>query len=114
MAMSNRRAWHQAEESGEAILDGLQHQLSALRKQVDQLSNSVGSYGDGSLSDFHHNALALAREMQHQGRAVSRQVGREVGRQAHVAGNVVRENPVPALVTLGTIALLSAMVFTRR
>ena len=110
MATSTQRALRQAEHTGEAISENLSKQIAILRKQVDQLSHSVHDYGDNSFDDIQHNAVALAREVRHQGRAVARQVGR----QANVAGEAVRENPVPVAIALGTIALLSAMIFSRR
>lgn len=110
MARSTGRALQRAEHTGAAISENLSQQLAVLRKQVDQLSHSVHDYSDNSFDDLQHNAAALAREVRHQGRAVARQVGR----QAHVAGDAVRENPVPVVIALGTIALLSALVFSRR
>ncbi|MBS3848590.1 hypothetical protein PSC71_14165 [Devosia sp. J2-20] len=110
MATATSRALQKAENTGEAISDNLTHQIAALRKQVDQLSHSVHSYSDHSMSDLQHNAVAIAREVQHQGRAVARQVSK----QANATGEAVRENPVPVVLALGTIALLSALVFTRR
>ena len=43
------------------------------------------------------------------GELVARQVGRNAGR----AGKAVQENPVPVIVALGTIALISALIFRR-
>jgi hypothetical protein len=47
--------------------------------------------------------------VRHQGAAVARQVSK----QASVAGRAVQDNPVPVIVALGTIALLSALIFGR-
>jgi hypothetical protein len=110
MATATQRALRQAEYTGEVFSDNLAQQIAALRKQVDQISHSVHDYGDNSLDDMQHNAVALAREVRHQGQVVARQVGR----QANVAGEAVRDNPVPVAIALGTIALLSALIFTRR
>ncbi|MGV8830550.1 MAG: hypothetical protein ACOH2N_01135 [Devosia sp.] len=109
MASATQRALERAEHSGEAISEQLVDQLAALRKQVDQISHSVNSYGDSSLDELQHNAVAMAREVRHQGRVVARQVGR----QANIAGRAVHDNPVPLMITLGTIALISALVFSR-
>jgi len=109
MATATQRALQRAEKSGEEISENLAHQIAALRKQVDQLSHSVQSYGGHSLDDLQHNAVALANEVRQQSRVVARQVGR----QANIAGKAVQENPVPVIVVLGTIALLSALLFNR-
>ena len=109
MATATQRALKRAENTSEDIADTLAHQISALRKQVDQLSSSVQSYGGHSLDDLQHNAVALVNEVRQQGRVVAR----EVGRQTHVASRAVQENPVPVIVALGTIALISALIFTR-
>ena len=109
MATATQRALKRAEHSSEAIGDSLSHQISALRKQVDQLSHSVQSYGGHSVDDLQHNAIALANEVRQQSRAVARQVGR----QANIAGRAVQDNPVPVIIALGTIALVSALIFTR-
>ena len=109
MATATQRALQRAEKGSEAIADNLSHQIAALRKQVDQLSHSVQSYGGHSVDDLQHNALALANEVRQQSRAVARQVSR----QASVAGRAVQDNPVPVIVALGTIALVSALIFTR-
>jgi ElaB/YqjD/DUF883 family membrane-anchored ribosome-binding protein len=109
MATATQRALRRAEHSGEAISENLAQQIAVLRKQVDEMSRSVQSYGGHSIDDLQHNAVALAHEVREQGRVVARQVGR----QANIAGKAVQENPVPVLVVLGTIALLSTLLFTR-
>lgn len=109
MASATQRALQRAEHGGEAIADNLSHQLAVLRKQVDQISHSVNSYNDHTFDDLQQNAVAIAKEVRHQGRAVARQVGR----QANRAGKAVHDNPVPLVVALGTIALISALIFTR-
>lgn len=109
MATATKRALQRAEHSGEAVSENLGQQIAALRKQVEQISNAVHSYSDHSVDDLHHNAVAIAREVRQQGRVVARQVGR----QANMAGKAVHDNPVPVVVALGTIALLSALIFTR-
>ena len=106
MATATKRAIRQAEHAGEEISENLAHQIASLRKQIDQISHSVNSY---SIHDLQHNAVAIANEVRHQGRAVARQVGR----QANMAGRAVQDNPVPLIVALGTIALVSALIFAR-
>ncbi|MCS6761786.1 MAG: hypothetical protein MO846_07265 [Candidatus Devosia symbiotica] len=69
----------------------------------------VQSYGDHSASDLQHNAVAIAREIRHQERVV----GRQISRQANIASKAVRDNPMPVIVALGTITLISALIFLR-
>ena len=110
MATATQRALQQAEHTGEMVSDNLTQQVAALRKQVDQLGHSVQDYGGHSIDDLQHNAVAIAKEVRHQGQVVARQMGR----QANVAGKAVHDNPVPVIVALGTIALISTLIFARR
>ncbi len=109
MAASAKRALKTVEDAGEGMSDALLEQIAALRKEISAISDAVSDYGGHQLDDMQHNAVALAREVRHQGAAVAKQVGR----QASVASRAVQENPVPVIVALGTIALLSALIFAR-
>ena len=109
MATATQRARKQAEHAGEDLSDNIAHQIAALRQQIEQISDAVHDYGDHSMDDLQHNAAAIAREVRHQGRAVARQVSQ----RANAAGKAVHDNPVPVVVALGTIALLSALIFAR-
>ena len=109
MATSARRAIKQIEEAGDDISDNLIQQIAALRKEISTIADAVGDYGGHRVHDMQHNAVALANEVRHQGRVVAKQVGRQAG----VATRAVQENPVPVIIALGTIALISALVFRR-
>lgn len=109
MATAAKRAIKRAENTSEDISDHLSQQISALRKEIASIADAVSEYGGHTFDDVQHNALALAKEVRHQGASVARQVGR----QANVATKAVQENPVPVIVTLATIALLSALIFSR-
>lgn len=109
MAASAKRALKTVEDAGEGMSDALLEQIAALRKEISAISDAVSDYGGHQLDDMQHNAVALAREVRHQGAAVAKQVGR----QASVASRAAQENPVPVIVALGTIALLSALIFAR-
>ena len=109
MATAATRAIKRVEDTGGEISENLVRQIAALRQEINAIAEAVGDYSGHSLSDVQHNAVALAKEFRHQGAVAARQVGR----QASVAGRVVQENPVPVLVTLATIALLSALIFMR-
>jgi hypothetical protein len=109
MATAAKRALKSVENAGESASDALLDQIAALRREIAAISEAVGDYGGHSLGDLQHGALALAKEVRH-GSAV---VARQVNRQAGAAGKAIQENPVPVIVVLGTIALLSALIFTR-
>ncbi|UXN69566.1 hypothetical protein N8A98_20445 [Devosia neptuniae] len=109
MATSARRAIKQIEEAGDDISDNLVRQIAALRKEIAGIADAVSDYSDHGLHDVQHNALALANEVRHQGAAVAKQVSRQAG----VASRAARDHPVPLIIALGTIALLSALVFRR-
>lgn len=109
MASAAKRTIKTIEDTSENVSDALFNQLAALRKEIAAVSDAVGDYSGGQLGGVQHNALALAKEVRHQGDVVARQVGR----QASVVGKAVQNNPVPVIVALGTIALLSALLFSR-
>jgi hypothetical protein len=109
MATSAKRALKSVENASDSVSDALFDQIAALRKEIAAISEAVGEYGGHSLSDLQHGAAALAKEVRHSSAVVARQVNR----QASVAGKAIQENPVPVIVVLGTIALLSALIFTR-
>lgn len=109
MATSAKRALKSVENASDSVSEALLDQIAALRKEIAAISDAVADYGTHSLGDLQHGAAALAKEVRH-GSAV---VARQVNRQASVAGKAIQENPVPVIVVLGTIALLSALIFTR-
>ena len=109
MAIAAKRALRHAEASGEEMIDNLSHQIAMLRKEIASITEAVNDYSGSTLEDVQHNAVVLAREMRKGGELVARQVGRNAGR----AGKAVQENPVPVIVALGTIALISALIFRR-
>lgn len=109
MAMAAKRALRHAEASGEELIDNLSRQIALLRKEIASISETVNDYSGSTLSDVQHNALALAKDFRDGGKLVARQVSR----QANYAGQAVKENPVPVIVALATIALISALIFKR-
>ena len=50
----------------------------------------------------------MVDQVRHQGAVAAKQISR----QANVASRAVQENPIPVIVALGTIALISALIFT--
>ncbi len=109
MAASAKRSLKSIENTAESATEALNEQIAALREELASISHAVSNYSGHTFSDVQHNVAALAKEARHHGAAVARQVNRQAG----VAGQAIKENPVPVIVALGTIALLSALVFTR-
>lgn len=109
MATIAKRAIRQAEAGSEDLIDNLSSQIGTLRKEIASISAAVSDYGGGAFGDVQHNALALAKEVRKGGKMMVRQMGRQAGH----AGKTVRNNPVPVIVVLGTLALLSSLIFSR-
>lgn len=109
MAISAKRTIRAARKDGEDITEALLDQIAVLRKEIAEITDAVNDYSGNALSDVQHNAVALAKEVRHQGSIALRQANK----QAHVASKAVQENPIPVIAVLGTIALLSALLFTR-
>lgn len=109
MATATKRTIKSLENAGGEASDALLDQLASLRKEIASISEAVSDYGGHTLSDVQHNAVALAKEVRHQGAVVARQANRQAG----IAGKAIQENPIPVIVALGTIALISALIFTR-
>lgn len=109
MAIAANRTLRAVRKDSEDISDALLEQIAVLRKELADITDAVSDYGGNTFSDVQHNAVALAKEVRHQGAVALR----EANKQAHVATKAVQENPVPVIVALGTIALLSAFLFRR-
>jgi ElaB/YqjD/DUF883 family membrane-anchored ribosome-binding protein len=108
MAISAKRTIKRIEDGGDDLVDSLNAQIASLREELASISDSVSKYGNNHFKDVQHNALAVVDEVRHQGQVAARQITR----QANVAGKAVQENPIPVIVALGTIALISALIFT--
>ena len=109
MARPATRALRHLGAAGEDFSDELTLQVAALRKEIAAIADAVGDYGSPRFNDITNNAVALADEFKHQGAVVAKQVGR----QARVATRAVQDNPVPVIVALGAIALISTLIFAR-
>ncbi len=108
MATAAKRTIKRMEDAGEDIGESLAAQIASLRDEIASISDSVSKYGNSHLGDVQHNAGAVVEQVRHQGAVAARQISR----QASVAGRAVQENPIPVIVALGTIALISALIFT--
>lgn len=109
MAISRSRAIKHAEATGEEVFENLSQQIASLRKELGSLAAAVNEYSGHGLEDVQHNAVALAREVREGGKIVARRVARQAGH----AGEIVRENPLPVIIAVGTLALLSTFLLTR-
>ncbi|MEO8686018.1 MAG: hypothetical protein ABI414_14400 [Devosia sp.] len=108
MATTAQRSIKRIRDTGSDIENDLAEQISALREEIASISSSVSKYSNSRLHDMQDNAVAVVDQVRHQGAVAARQIGR----QANVAGRAVQENPIPVIVALGTIALISALIFT--
>lgn len=104
-----KRTLRALEKDGADLQDALLDRIADLRSELADLSKAVNNYSGSSFDDLQHSAAAIAKEVRQQGAIALRQANR----QAQVATKAVQENPVPALAVLGTIALLSALLFRR-
>lgn len=104
MATAAKRTLKRVEDAG----DDLAAQIASLRDEIASISDSVSRYGNSHFRDVQHNAVAVVDQVRQQGAVAARQINR----QAHVAGKAVQENPIPVIVALGTIALISALIFS--
>ncbi|MGV8955278.1 MAG: hypothetical protein ACOH2M_29550 [Cypionkella sp.] len=108
MATTAQRSIKRLRDTGRDVEHDLSEQIDALREELASISNSVRKYSNSHLHDIGDNAVAVVDQVRHQGAVAARQISR----QANVAGRAVQENPIPVIVALGTIALISALIFT--
>lgn len=109
MAITAKRTIRAARKDGEDITEALMDQIAVLRKELAEITDAVNDYSGNAFHDVQQNAVAIAKEVRHQGTIALRQANK----QAQVASKAVQENPIPVIAVLGTIALLSALLFTR-
>ena len=108
MATTAQRSIKRIRDTRDDVENDLADQIAALREEIASISSSVSKYSNNRLHDMQDNAVAVVDQVRHQGAVAARQIGR----QANVAGRAVQENPIPVIVALGTIALISALIFT--
>jgi hypothetical protein len=113
MAKASSRAIHSAEAAGGEVADRLMHAVASLRHEIASMANAVNDFGAPRVRDLQHdlqhNASALAQDLQRHLPVVARKVSRQAG----VASRAVVNDPVPAIVVVGTLALLTSL-FLRR
>ncbi|HTM77396.1 MAG TPA: hypothetical protein VL133_07180 [Devosia sp.] len=108
MATAARKTIKRLEDSADDVGGNISDQIASLRDEIATISESVSKYSSNRLGEAQHNAVAVVDQVRHQGAAAAKQLSR----QANVAGRVVQENPIPVIVALGAIALISAFIFT--
>ncbi len=95
--------------------------LYEARHSAGELASDVARRGGTALQEASHSAgeLAqtageLAHDMVERLTPVARQAAREIGQRAQYAGQALRSDPLPAVVALGTAALLASLLLRRR
>lgn len=101
MAVKPKTVSEMADEAGERGKDifeqgreGLEAQLANLRREIATISSAVQDLGEAGWEG-------------------AGEVADAVGRQGRRAAEAVRDNPLPVVLGLATVALLAALVFRR-
>jgi ElaB/YqjD/DUF883 family membrane-anchored ribosome-binding protein len=88
-------------------------QIASLTHDVAQLSRQVRRHATPRLQEAAHSASDFAGDVFHQLEPIARDVAHRAAHQAKVAGRVVRDDPVPAVVALGVAALVVSLLLRR-
>lgn len=119
--------------AGEDIADRFQDRLSSLRNEIAAIADQVSAlrhdsrfeHARGTFEDvarvLNKRSRGVARAVSHDARSVfddvsrtlnkqGKVLAREVGHDARVATDMIRANPVPALVALGTVVLVASLL----
>jgi hypothetical protein len=96
-------------------------QIALLSQDVTRLARQVRRYARPRVEDAAHSAGEFAGDVVHQLEPIARgalenaeRAGRQIAHRAQVAGKMVRDDPVPAIVALGTFALLATLLLRRQ
>lgn len=119
--------------AGEDLADRFHDRLSSLRHEIAAIADQVSDLRHDNRFEHARDTFEdIARTLNRRGRGVARSVGhdarsvfedvsrtlnkqgkvlaREVGHDARVATDVLRANPVPVLVALGTVVLVASLL----
>jgi ElaB/YqjD/DUF883 family membrane-anchored ribosome-binding protein len=94
-------------ERGHDLPDRLGRQLASLQDAISTIARNLGDAGGKRLGEAQHEAEALADSAREHLPVLARQVANKAGR----ATRALRDDPVPAMVMVGTIALLASLIF---
>lgn len=96
-------------------------QIASLSHDIAALAGEARRLGEPRLKDAARTASSFAEDLVHtleplaQDLARSaRATGRDAARRAKLAGRAVRDDPVPAVIALGTFALLASLLLRRQ
>jgi len=95
----------EVEELDEEFHNAFDERLAALRGEIASLAETVHDF----TLDAYDGALDVVDDVRHQ----AARAGRQIGKSVNATGHVIKENPVPTIAVLGTIALLAALAFQR-
>ena len=99
------KAAERVSDISDEVEDDLESRFAELREQVLVIRDQLEEFAADRMDDVKE----VAAETLHQGgRAV-----RAAGRQANAVGTAVRNDPLPVIVGLGVIALLTALLVER-
>lgn len=95
-------------------------QVTALSEEIASLTRQVQRYARPRVREAAHTAGDFAGEVFHHLEPIARDAlhradaaRRVVARQAKATGRAVRDDPVPAVIALGTFALLATLLLRR-
>jgi hypothetical protein len=83
-------------------------QVASLSHEVAHLARHAGRYATPRIREAAHSAGDLAGDVIHQ----LEPLARDVAHRAKVAGRAVRQDPVPAVIALGTFALIASLLLS--
>lgn len=83
-------------------------QVASLSHDVSTLARQVRRYATPRVQDAAHSASDFAGDVIHQ----LEPLARDVAHRAKAAGRAVRNDPVPAVIALGTFALLATLLLS--
>ena len=85
-------------------------QIASLSHEVARLASQTRRFAAPRVQEAAHTAGDFAGEVMHQ----MAPLARDVAHRARAAGRVVRDDPVPAVVALGTFALIATLLLRRQ
>jgi len=97
-------------QGGSDTYRDLQHRLESLSADLARLSGDAATHGHHALDEVGHHAGELLDDAVKQGRVAAARFSR----QMVSTGKAVQRDPVPVLVAIGTLVLVSSLLMRRR